>query len=130
LRTSARTTSNSAGSADALQQYTIASALRRNAEQCAAAATVLGCALDQAGDLDELHEHAADPRQGGDRAQGGERVVAGLDLDLGQRLQQRRLADIRRSDEADLGRPLAADGDRIAVDRIRANARLLDLREQ
>src|SRR4029079_10048221 len=65
-----------------------------------------------------------------DRTKRGERVVAGLDLDVGQRLQDRGLADIRRPDQRDLGRALAADGDGIAMDRARPDARVLDLREQ
>ena len=101
-----------------------------HAEQRAPAATVLVGALDQARDLDQLDQHAADPRERGNRAQGRERVVAGPDLDLGQRLEDRRLADVGRADERDLGRPLAADGDRVAVHGGRSRPRLLDLRQQ
>jgi len=54
----------------------------KHAEQRAAAATVLVRALDQAGDLDELDEHAADPSQCRDRAKRRERIVAGLDPDV------------------------------------------------
>ena len=53
-----------------------------HAEQRPAAAAVLGRALDQPGDLDELDEDAADPGERRDRAERRERVVAGLDLDL------------------------------------------------
>ena len=102
----------------------------QDAEQRPAAAAVLGRAADEPGDLDELDEHAADPGQGGDGTQRRERVVAGLDLDLGERLQDRRLADVRRADERDLGRALAPNGDRIAMDGARADPRVLDLREQ
>ena len=102
----------------------------QDAEQRPAAAAVLGRALDQPRDLDELDEDAADPGQRRDRAQRRERVVAGLDLDLGQGLEERRLADVRRADQRDLGGALAADGDRVAVDGARADARVLDLGEQ
>ena len=57
-------------------------------------------------------------------------VVAGLDLDLGEGLEERRLADVRRADERDLGGALAPDGDRIAVDRARPDAGVLDLGEE
>ena len=101
----------------------------KDAEQRPAAAAVVVGAFDQPGDLDELDEDAADPGQRRDRAERRERVVAGLDLDLGQRLEDRRLADIGRPDEGDLGRALAADLDRVAVDGVRPDARLLDLGE-
>src|SRR5207249_11567783 len=58
--------------------------------------------LDQTGDLDELKKHTANSRERGDRTCRRERVVAGLDLDIRQRLQQRRLARIGRPDERDL----------------------------
>ena len=82
------------------------------------------------GDLDELDEDAADPGEGRHRAERRERVVAGLDLDLRQGLQERRLADVRRPDERDLGGALAAHGDRIAMDRVRPDARVLDLGQE
>ena len=91
----------------------------QHAEQRPAAAAVLVRALDQARDLDQLDEHAADPRQRGHRPERGERVVAGPDLDLRQRLEQRRLADVGRPDQRDLRGALAAHGDRVAVDRRR-----------
>ena len=60
-----------------------------HAEERAAAAAVVVGALDQPGYLHELHEHAPDPRQRGYRPERREGVVARLDLDLRQRLQQR-----------------------------------------
>ena len=102
----------------------------QDAEQRPAAAPIVRGAADQARDLDQLDEHAADPGQRRHRPERGERVVAGLDLDLGQRLEQRRLADVGRPDERDLRRALAPDGDRIAVDGARADAGVLDLGQQ
>ena len=101
-----------------------------DAEQRPSATAVLVRALDEPRDLDELDEHAADPGERRDRPERRERVVAGLDLDLGQRLEDRRLADVRRPDQRDLGRALAPHGDRVAVDGVRPHARLLDLRGQ
>ena len=59
-----------------------------HAEQRAAAAAILGGSLDQAGDLDELDEHAAEARRRRDRPRRGERIVAGADLDRRERLQE------------------------------------------
>ena len=101
-----------------------------DAEQRPTAAAVLVRALDQPRDLHELDEHAADPGERGHRAERRERVVARPDLDLRERLEQRRLAHVGRSDEGDLRGALAAHGDRIAMDRARADARLLDLPEE
>ena len=101
-----------------------------DAEQRPSPTPVLGRALDQPGDLHELHEHATDPGQRRDRPERRERVVARLDLDLAERLEQRRLADVRRPDERDLRRALAPDGDRVAVDGVRAHAGVVDLRQQ
>ena len=99
----------------------------QHAEEGAAAAAVIGRALDQARDLDELDEDAADPGQGRHGTKRGERIVAGLDLDLGECLQERRFADVRRSDERDLGRAFASDRDRVAVNGVRADTGVLDL---
>jgi len=87
----------------------------QDAEQRAAAATVLVRALDQSGDLDQLHEDAAYARQRRHRPRGRERVVTSLDLHVRERLQQRRLAGIRRSHERDLSGSFAPHGDRVAV---------------
>ena len=102
----------------------------QHAEQRPAAAPVVGRTADQPGDLDELDEDAADPGQRRHRPERRERVVAGLDLDLGQGLEQRRLADVRRTDERDLRRALASDRDRIAVDGVRPDAGVLDLGQE
>ena len=102
----------------------------QDAEQRPAPTTVLGGAADEPRDLHQLDEHAPDARQRRDRAQGGERVVAGLDLDLGQRLEDRRLAHVRRADQRYLRRALAPDGDRVAMDGARSDARVLDLGQQ
>src|SRR5437763_1649003 len=80
-----------------------------------AAGPVLGGPLDQARDLHELDEHAAEARRRGDGPRRGERIVAGADLDRGESLQERRLARVRRPDEGDLRRPLAPHGDRVAM---------------
>jgi hypothetical protein len=87
----------------------------QHAEQRAPAAAVLGGAGDQARDLDELHANAANERDGRHRPRGRERVVAGLDLDARERLQERRLARVRRPDERDLRRAVAVHGQRVAV---------------
>src|SRR5207244_3035972 len=55
------------------------------------------------------------------------RVVARLDLDVRERLQERRLAGVRRADERDLSRPLAPHGDRVTVDDPRTCSRRVDL---
>src|SRR4029077_10621322 len=95
-----------------------------DAEQRAAAAAVLVRAPDQARALAQLDEAAADPRQRRHRPRGRERVLAGLDLDRRQRLQERRLAGVRRADERDLRRALPAHGDRVAVEDTAARSRL------
>src|SRR5512133_4104207 len=59
-----------------------------HAEQRTAAAAVLRGSLDQAGDLDELDEHAAQARRRRDRTCRGERIVGGADLDRRERLQK------------------------------------------
>ena len=100
----------------------------QHAEQRAAAAPVFACACDEPRNLDQLHEHAADARQCRHRPRGRERVVARLDLNVGQRLQQRGLPRVRRADERDLGGALAPHRDRVAVDDTRASARFLELR--
>ncbi len=66
----------------------------------------------------------------GHRPERRERVVAGLDLDLGECLQERRLADVRRPDQGDLGGAFAAHRDRVTVDGVRPDPRVLDLRQQ
>ena len=99
-------------------------------EERPSAAAILGRALDEARDLDELDEDAADPGQGRHRAKGREGVVARLDLDLGQGLEERRFADVRRPDERDLGGAFAPNGDRITVDRAGADAGVLDLGQE
>ena len=101
-----------------------------DAQQRAATAPVLRGARDEPGDLYELDEHAADPGQRRHRPERRERVVARLDLDLREGLEQRRLADVRRPHQRDLRGTLAPDRDRIAVDRVRADARVLDLGEE
>ena len=98
-----------------------------HAEQRPPAAATLGCALEQTRDLDELDANTADGRDRGDRARRRERVVAGLDLDLRQRLQKRRLARVGCADQRDLRGTLAAHCDRVAMDDLRSNARLGDL---
>ena len=95
----------------------------QHAEQRAAAAAVVGGPLDQAGDLHELDEHAAEPRRRRDGPRRGERVVAGADLDRRESLQQRGLARVRRPDERDLRRALAPHGDRVAMHDLLARAR-------
>ena len=100
----------------------------QHSQQRAAAAAVLVCALDQARDLHQLNEHAAQPRQRRHRLERRERVVACLDLDRRQRLEQRRLARVRRADERDLRHALPAHRDRVAVHDLLADARCLDLR--
>ncbi len=98
-----------------------------DAEQCAPSAPVLVRAFDQAGDLDELNEDAADAGEGGNGSRRREGVVARLDLDRRQRLEQRRLPRVRRADQRDLRCALAPDGDRVAVDDLRPRAGLLEL---
>ena len=102
----------------------------QDAEQRPTAAAILRGAFDEPRDLDELQQDAADPGQRRDRPERRERVVPGLDLDLGECLEQRGLADVGRSDERDLCGTLAADRDRVAVDGTRPDARVLDLGEQ
>src|SRR6185312_3436335 len=99
----------------------------QDAEERAATASILAGPADETRDLDELDRHAADPGQGGHRAERRERVVTGLDLDLGQRLEQGRLAHVGWPDEGDLGGALASHRDRIAVDRARPDPRVRDL---
>ena len=122
-----RTVASSPGSAPARRAVDDRIGRAKDAEQRPATAAIVGGALDQPRDLDELDEDAADPRQRRNRAERRERVVAGLDLDLGQRLEERRLPDVRRPDEGDLGRAFAPDRDRIAVDGARPDAGVLDL---
>ncbi len=88
----------------------------QDAQERPSAATVVGRALDQARDLDELDEDAADPSEGRNRAEGRERIVAGLDLDLRQGLEQGGLAHVRRPDEGNLRCALAPDCDRVTMD--------------
>jgi hypothetical protein len=57
-------------------------------EQRPAASAIFGRSLDQARNLDELDEHAAEAGSRRYRTRGGERVVAGADLDRRQRLQE------------------------------------------
>ena len=66
----------------------------QDAEQRAPAAPVLGGPFDQTRDLDELEEHAANPCERWDGPRRRERVVAGFDLDVRERLEQRRLARV------------------------------------
>ena len=121
---------SSAASPSARQQYDDRVDRPEHAEERPSAAAIVGRAGDEPRDLDELDEDAADPGQRGHGAERRERVVAGLDLDLGQRLQERRLADVRRPDEGDLGRPLAPDGDGVAMDGARPDPGVLDLGEE
>ena len=105
--TSARTASSSVTSpvrANAVHDRVGAT---EHAEQRPATATVVRGALDEPRDLHELDKDAPDPGQRRHRAERRERVVAGLDLDLGQRLEKRRLPDVRRPHEA-IGRRLHA----------------------
>jgi hypothetical protein len=53
-------------------------------------------AFEQARNLDELGEHTVDAHQGWYRSQGSKGIVANLDLDVGQRVQQRGLPRVRR----------------------------------
>ena len=99
-----------------------------HAEERPCAAATRGRALDQAWDLDQLHEHAANPSQRRHRPRRRERVGAGLDLDVGQRLEQRRLAGVRWPDERDLRGTLPPDGDRVAVGYAFLHPRVLELR--
>ena len=62
----------------------------------------------------------------GDRPQRRERIVARPDLDVGERLQERRLPRVRRPDQRDLRRSFPADLQRVAV-RFAADARALEL---
>src|SRR5204862_7960447 len=98
-----------------------------DSEQRTSAPTVVASAHEETGDLDELHGHAVDAGDRGNRPRRRERVVPGLDLDARERLEQRRLAGIRRADEGDLRGSLTAHGDRVAVHGLLADARLLDL---
>jgi hypothetical protein len=102
----------------------------QDAQERASTTPIVGRAADEPGDLDELHEHATDPGQGRHRAQRRERVVAGLDLDIGQGLEDGRLADVGRPHQRDLGSPFAPHGDRVAVHGARADAGVLDLGQQ
>jgi len=88
----------------------------KDTEQRATAAAIAGGALDQARDLDQLDEHAAEAGRRRDRPRRRERVVAGADLDCRQRLQKRRLSRVRRPGERDLGGALAPHGERVTVD--------------
>jgi hypothetical protein len=99
----------------------------KNAEKGSTAAAALGGPFDQAGDLDELDQHPFDSRQRRNRPRRREGVVAGLDLDVGESLQERRLARVRRPDERDLRRPFTTDRDRITVDDPRPRSRRLQL---
>ena len=109
--TSARTTSSADAALVGRPAEDDRVRVAEDAEQRPAAATVLVGALDQPRDLDELHEHAADPRQRGHGAQRREGVVARLDLDVRERLQERRLAGVRRPRRArPAPRPRAAPG--------------------
>ena len=108
-------------------QKRIASALRRTPSSGRAPPPTLGRSPDQAWDLDELHEHAADACQCRHRPRRCEGVVACLDLDVGERLQERGLARIRRADERDLCRAFAPHRDRVAMDDTLPRSRLLEL---
>ena len=99
----------------------------QDADQRASAAAVLARPRDQPGDLDQLDQDAVDPGQRRHRPRGRERVVAGLDLDARERLQERRLARVRRPDQRDLGRSFAANGDRVPVNDTGARARGVEL---
>jgi hypothetical protein len=101
--------------------------IAEHSEQRASAAAVFGGSLDQARDLHELDEHAAETRRRGDRPGGRERVVARADLDRGQRLQERGLAGVRCAYERDLRCTLPPHGDRVAVDDLLPRARRVDL---
>ena len=126
--TSARTTSSVGGRLVGRVAEDDAVGVAEHAEERSAAAPVLVRTLDQAGDLDELHQHPADPRQ---RRHGPERregVVARLDLDLRQRLQQRGLAGVRRSRRrrsAPLPRAVPGSSRGAGPFRARASARAL-----
>src|SRR5439155_1429325 len=96
-------------------------------EQCATSATSLARAADQSRNLDELDEHTADARQRRDRPRGRERVGPGLDLDARERLQERRLAGVRRAGERNLGRALTAHSDRVTMDDTRPGAGCVEL---
>ena len=61
----------------------------QHAKEGPAASAILRRTADEARDLHELDEHAPDAGQGRDRPQCRERIVTGLDLDLGEGLQQR-----------------------------------------
>jgi hypothetical protein len=54
----------------------------QDAQEGSTSATILVGTRDEPWDLYELDEYPADACQGGDRAQGGEGVVADLDLDV------------------------------------------------
>ena len=113
--TSARTAEHLGESPDCAHAVDDRIGRAQHAEQRPAATAVVGRTLDEPGDLDQLHQHAADARQRRHRPQRRERVVAGLDLDLRQRLQERRLAHVGRPHKGDLGRPFAAHRDRVAM---------------
>src|SRR5207245_2380357 len=84
---------------------------------------------DQPGAVpDRLPEHVADACERWDGPRRRERVVAGFDLDVRERLEQRRLARVGRSDERDLRSAFTLDRDRVAVHDSRTCSRLLELR--
>jgi hypothetical protein len=60
----------------------------QHAEQRSPPASILAGAGDKSRDLHQLDQHATDARQDGDRPQRRERVVADLDLRLGEGLEQ------------------------------------------
>ena len=101
-----------------------------HAKERPAAAAIVRRPFEQPRDLDQLDGHALDPGQRRDRSQGRERIVAGPDGDRRERLEDRRLADVGRADERDLGRALPAHGDRVTVHGSRADLRRVDLGEQ
>ena len=128
--TSSSTVSSSVGSPIGAHAVDDRVGRAKDTEQRPPAPAIVARAGNQARDLDELHEHAADPRQRRHRPERREGVIARLDLDLGQRLEQRRLAHVGRADERYLRRALAAHRDRVAMHRLRAHARVVDLGEQ
>ena len=119
--TSARTTSSPRGGRSARPQYDDGVGVAEHAEERHGHRRGPRARPRSARDLHELDEHAADPRERRDRAQRRERVVAGLDLDVRERLQERRLARVRRADERDLRAPSRRTCERVAVDHLRAD---------
>ncbi len=99
----------------------------QHSEQRTSTPTVLACPLDQTRYLHKLHEHTTDTRQRGHRSERGKGIVADLDLNVGERVQQAGLPSVRRPDQRDLGSALSPHAYRVVMYRTGAGTSLVYL---